>query len=305
MKCICKQCGTTFELSESEIAFYRKKNLNLPKRCKECREENKQKQAGSVSNREFSKDLSRYKTDGYKTSGYKMSSGLNGNQRNKWILALLVVLALLIIGGVKASRMAIMPEYAASAETLQSENPEKSDLLETSLISEDQTEKISQDDGNDSAVALQHEIIDSTKSQQYEDTESPEALQNAADESAELKELTDAADTETSQSVETDTVESQSVENAGGRQYVFRNEDRLNEHFEKHGIEMGFATAQEYQAAASAVVNNANALHKLEAEDNDDVYYVQESNEFVIVSPDGYIRTYFCPNDGINYYNRQ
>lgn len=305
MKCICKQCGTTFELSESEIAFYRKKNLNLPKRCKECREENKQKQAGSVSNREFSKDLSRYKTDGYKTSGYKMSSGLNGNQRNKWILALLVVLALLIIGGVKASRMAIMPEYDVSEETLHNENPANSDSSGTLQTDVEEAKEIGYEEEDDSAEALQRDIIDSTKSQQYEKSESPEALQNAADESAELKELTDAADTETSQSVETDTVESQSVENAGGRQYVFRNEDRLNEHFEKHGIEMGFATAQEYQAAASAVVNNANALHKLEAEDNDDVYYVQESNEFVIVSPDGYIRTYFCPNDGINYYNRQ
>lgn len=36
-----------------------------------------------------------------------------------------------------------------------------------------------------------------------------------------------------------------------------------------------------------------------------DVYYVESTNEFVIVSTDGYIRTYFKPDAGISYYNRQ
>jgi pyocin large subunit-like protein len=74
---------------------------------------------------------------------------------------------------------------------------------------------------------------------------------------------------------------------------------------EKHGIEMGFSSAEAYEDAAEAVVQNSSVLHKMEAEDGDDVYYLQESNEFVVVSPDGYIRTYFCPEDGIEYYNRQ
>ena len=42
MKVICKQCGKEFELSNSEMEFYKSKNLELPKRCKECRELNKQ-----------------------------------------------------------------------------------------------------------------------------------------------------------------------------------------------------------------------------------------------------------------------
>lgn len=87
--------------------------------------------------------------------------------------------------------------------------------------------------------------------------------------------------------------------------YRFRNKKLLNSHFEKHGIEMGFDTAAEYEAAASAVVNNKDALHKTEKEDGDDVYYLEDTNEFVILSKDGYIRTYFNPSDGIRYYNRQ
>ena len=89
------------------------------------------------------------------------------------------------------------------------------------------------------------------------------------------------------------------------KEYKFRNESLLNQHYEKHGVEMGFDSAKEYEAAASEVVNHPDALHKIEAEDGDDVYYLEATNEFVIVSGDGYLRTYFYPNDGIDYYNRQ
>lgn len=87
--------------------------------------------------------------------------------------------------------------------------------------------------------------------------------------------------------------------------YHFRYDDLLESHYEKHGIEMGFDSKESYEAAASAVINNPNALHKKEAEDNDDVYYVEETNEFVILSQDGYIRTYFYPSAGKKYYDRQ
>ena len=86
---------------------------------------------------------------------------------------------------------------------------------------------------------------------------------------------------------------------------TFRNKRRLDEHYEKHGKDMGFKDAEEYQEAASNVVNNPNALHKIEKEDGDDVYYVEDTNEFVVVSTDGYIRTYFNPDGGIDYYKRQ
>lgn len=87
--------------------------------------------------------------------------------------------------------------------------------------------------------------------------------------------------------------------------YTFRNERLLNQHYEKHGIEMGFATIEEYVAAANAVINHPDVLHKQEAEDNDDVYFLEATNEFVVVSTDGYIRTYFIASGGIDYYNRQ
>ena len=68
---------------------------------------------------------------------------------------------------------------------------------------------------------------------------------------------------------------------------------------------MGFSSPEDYEKAAAAVVNSPSALHKTESEDGDDIYYIEETNEFVVVSTDGFIRTYFLPDAGIKYYNRQ
>ena len=120
--------------------------------------------------------------------------------------------------------------------------------------------------------------------------------------------LLTSTDTSEDTSIETSTeilTESSAEPEEEQIEYRFRSKKLLNEHYDKHGVEMGFESAAEYEKAASAVVNNPDALHKLEKEDGDDVYYLKATNEFVIVSPDGYIRTYFNPRDGIDYFNRQ
>lgn len=92
-------------------------------------------------------------------------------------------------------------------------------------------------------------------------------------------------------------------------QYNFRTKKQLNQHFEKHGSEFDdifdYETAEDYEQGASDVINNPDALYKTEQEDGDGVYYIESTNEFVILSTDGYIRTYFRPRDGIDYFNRQ
>lgn len=89
------------------------------------------------------------------------------------------------------------------------------------------------------------------------------------------------------------------------KELEFRSEKLLRDHFEKHGVEMGFKTPEEYEDAAALVVADEEVLHKTEKEDGDDVYYLEDSNEFVVISTDGYIRTYFEPEDGIEYFKRQ
>lgn len=87
-------------------------------------------------------------------------------------------------------------------------------------------------------------------------------------------------------------------------QYSFRSKKLFDEHYKKHGAEFGDITQEEYLAGANALITNKNALQKTE-EDGDKLFYIESSNEFGVLSSDGYIRTYFRPDSGIDYWNRQ
>lgn len=92
-------------------------------------------------------------------------------------------------------------------------------------------------------------------------------------------------------------------------EYHFRNTKLRDDHFSKHGMEFkvdfGYETAEEYERGASDVINDPDALFKTEAEDGDGIYYIEETNEFVVLSTDGYIRTYFRPGGRRDYFDRQ
>lgn len=119
----------------------------------------------------------------------------------------------------------------------------------------------------------------------------------AADESVEM--------TPTETEGQTTSAETSSADEKKNTAYKFRTKKQLEQHYEKHGVDMGFASAAEYEAAASDVINSPDALFKTEAEDSDGVYYIEATNEFVILSTDGYIRTYFNPSGGKAYFDRQ
>lgn len=204
---ICVQCGKKFKIEDSEIDFYNKKDLNLPKRCKECRDKN------SNDKSELKKETSN------KSENIKLN---NKKNKNLWkiIIASIVVIIGLFEGGTN---------YYSSLHS----NKNNSTVQKNTSASEN---KQNQD-----------------KSLIYE----------------------------------------------------FRTAKDCLDHFKKHGNEFGYKNEQQYLEGANRVINSSDSLHKKEKEDGDDVYYLKDSNEFVIVSTTGYIRTYFKPDDGIAYYNRQ
>ena len=99
----------------------------------------------------------------------------------------------------------------------------------------------------------------------------------------------------------------ETAEDAYVQEYYFRNKNTRDSHFKKHGGEFGgaYVTPQEYETCADKAAHSDKALHKTEKEDGDDVYYIEDTNEFVVVSTDGYIRTYFKPDAGRRYFDRQ
>lgn len=90
-----------------------------------------------------------------------------------------------------------------------------------------------------------------------------------------------------------------------GIQYGFRSEKLLESHYEKHGAEFGDITREEYLLLANALIASPTALRKAEKEDGDTVIYEEASNQFLVLSTDGYIRSFFRPDDGLAYYERQ
>ncbi len=319
MKLTCKQCGKEFELSESEINFYKSKNLHIPKRCEQCRQANKKNKSASAKPYENTRMQSR----SYTPSG---NSGSNNGRNNKLLCAILIIAIVLLTGGIVLSHADLFGRYSESTKpiygadtytsgdihnqpettpgTFNSQSESGSDTA--SSKSETAADTVNNESGTETGEADTAQSTDSagdvtgTSSGASQDTPAAESDASEDKPSAE----SDASAETTQETPETNAQAAQSS-SVSTPQYKFRNSNLLNDHFEKHGKEMGFATAEEYQAAASAVVTNASALHKLEAEDGDDVYYIESTNDFVIVSTDGYIRTYFRPNSGIEYYNRQ
>lgn len=270
MKRTCVQCGKTFILSDSEIKFYKNRNLSIPKRCKECREENKKNKGNRVSSDSKPSDGVSHDTPGTGStaageSSIKADDKTAQESKGKTVET-----------GKRKGRYSFAGAAAAlvllaagggiyTHNNLNSTNPSMQPQTAYEYMAEADEES------------------DSSESIQTEETQGDTVQADAGTEDA----------------------QDNTVQTAVRPEYTFRNKEYLEEHYEKHGREMGFASAEEYEAAASAVVNDPRALHKLEAEDGDDVYYIEETNEFVIVSGRGYLRTYFKPNAGKRYYDKQ
>lgn len=202
----CKQCGKEFVLSDSEAKFFKDKNLELPKRCSECRKENKNNKDYNINSIKKENINNNYKNDSSENNNYK---SVNKKKTFKNIIAAGLVLVVLFLG------------------------------------------KLFNIDINWQAIGTSFGTEESNVSLQ------------------------------------------------------FRNETMWEDHFEKHGSEFGYKNKEEYLKGANEVINSSTSKHKTEAEDGDEIYYDEDKNEIVFVSIDGYIRTYFKPSDGINYYNRQ
>ena len=89
--------------------------------------------------------------------------------------------------------------------------------------------------------------------------------------------------------------------------YKFRSQKLLDQHFEKHGSEFGDITKEDYLRMANELINSKaeTVLSKTEKEDGDYVFFDKATGYFAVLSKDGYIRTFFIPDRGIDYYNKQ
>lgn len=256
MRMTCKQCGKEFELPQSEIDFYKKKGLSIPKRCKDCRAKNNQEKAG-----------------GGQPVGQSGKQSADPRLETGFLVKLIVGFATVIMIAIVALTT-YLDFYLDSDIEKESSRETKTFVVQQTLADTSSVERPSAEVESEPVVQMESESTEAVESEPAKVVESAPA------------ELPESKPTSTAT-------------------YKFRSKKLLSQHYEKHGIEMGFADAAAYEAAASAVIVNPDALYKTEAEDGDGVYYLEATNEFVILSTDGYIRTYFYPSGGKNYFDRQ
>jgi hypothetical protein len=75
-------------------------------------------------------------------------------------------------------------------------------------------------------------------------------------------------------------------------------------HFEKHAAEFGYRTPVEYLRGARDLVGR-EGVQTFTRTNGDKLFYDAARNEFAVVKPDGVLRTYFRPQDGIDYWTTQ
>ncbi|MEW5953609.1 MAG: hypothetical protein AB1815_07695 [Bacillota bacterium] len=87
----------------------------------------------------------------------------------------------------------------------------------------------------------------------------------------------------------------------------FRDASYLRGHWVDHGWQYGPVSREGYLRIAQRLTNSTQSRDVLIKKrwNGDIVFYRISTNDFAVVSKDGYIRTLFKPNGGINYFNRQ
>jgi pyocin large subunit-like protein len=91
---------------------------------------------------------------------------------------------------------------------------------------------------------------------------------------------------------------------AGGQ--GFRTDDLLQDHYAKYGHEFGSITRQQYLHLAQQLRDSHASKYILESKRPDGtVKFDRRHGYFGAYDPDGTIRTFFIPPDGVRYFERQ
>ncbi len=88
---------------------------------------------------------------------------------------------------------------------------------------------------------------------------------------------------------------------------LFASEEKLVKHFLKHGKDFGNISEAQYLSRAQQLLNSKSCgdiLTKIRS-NGDILFYNKATNEFAIKSSEGYIRTFFKPSNGLDYFLKQ
>lgn len=82
------------------------------------------------------------------------------------------------------------------------------------------------------------------------------------------------------------------------------NEQSLQDHFERHGVQVNAPAQTSYAAKAVKFANTIDRINNVSyvRKNGQTVKYNRRTGEFAIIDKNGYVNTYFIPTSGYQYY---
>ena len=314
MKRICKQCGMEFEITDAEISFYSSKKLALPKRCRDCRNENRMKAGYRFTEEDHIKEknyenalknlASKNNKNNIKNSASKNTYQGNKNYKN----------GKENIHEKKRSEVKNQAEQKLNREfeyyklkdskgrrkNYKKYNPKgKSDLI---LFAEVMIFIV--------VVCLISAWIIGTggpkiKSSQTDSKNNvPEKSQEAFSKQEEKEYETELVTDQFGNVIGSETVKEEETTTRAHVDCSFENEPERYAQYGKYGVGLGYTNPEDYEIAAQSLVNNQQAVLKV-ASDGSNVYFLSTTGEVVVLdSSNRTILTYFKKSDNKELYRK-
>lgn len=95
--------------------------------------------------------------------------------------------------------------------------------------------------------------------------------------------------------------------NDGKIEVRFETPEKMQKHYDKHIDKYGNISISEYIALANELVNakDTDDIERIVRSDESTAIYRFSTNDFLVITKDGYIRTFFKPDDGEAYWREE
>ena len=95
--------------------------------------------------------------------------------------------------------------------------------------------------------------------------------------------------------------------NDGKIEVRFETPEKMQKHYDKHIDKYGNISISEYIALANELVNakDTDDIERIVRSDESTAIYCFSTNDFLVITKDGYIRTFFKPDDGEAYWREE
>lgn len=95
--------------------------------------------------------------------------------------------------------------------------------------------------------------------------------------------------------------------NDGKIEVRFETPEKMQKHYDKHIDKYGNISISEYIALANELVNakDTDGIERIVRSDESTAIYRFSTNDFLVITKDGYIRTFFKPDDGEAYWREE